>query len=290
MLLLSRQLPDAVPLPAEAQGFFLNVFQKAIQAPSVDALRSVYCMLNGACRGLHSLLPSDVRRKFDAGLCGILKTNAPGESSMLLSWVCGIVFATEHPEGITGMQTASASEQPVSTESLQQQWKTVSGQKLFGSMSYLYKTISLVCTNVMKIIYNGATDDDAAEVIRIASRVLQFVDQDVKDSWARQDQTTRTLFKKFPEKIAGLDPSSSLTLEALSFLVVLSGSRDLPQGLVERYEACISNISCIVDPESVSELLSVSLPLFAVRTLYKGTTHMTDQGRHECKIALSRRS
>ena len=190
MLLLSRQLPDAVPLPAEAQGFFLNVFQKAIQAPSVDALRSVYCMLNGACRGLHSLLPSDVRRKFDAGLCGILKTNAPGESSMLLSWVCGIVFATEHPEGITGMQTASASEQPVSTESLQQQWKTVSGQKLFGSMSYLYKTISLVCTNVMKIIYNGATDDDAAEVIRIASRVLQFVDQDVKDSWARQERIT----------------------------------------------------------------------------------------------------
>ena len=265
MLLLSRQLPEGILLPAEAQGFFLNLFQKAIQAPSVDTLKSVHCMLNGACRGLHSLLPSDVRRKFDAGLCGILKSNSLGESSMLLSWVCGIVFATEHPDGVTSIPAPSANEQPVSTESLQQQWKTVSGQKLFGSTSHLYKTISLVCTNVMKIIYNGAIDDDAVEVIRIASRVLQFVDQDVKNSWARQDQTTRTLFKKFPEKIASLDPSSPLMLEALSFLAVLSGSKELPQALVERYEACISNFGCMADPESASELLSVSLPLFAVR-------------------------
>ncbi|EDU49935.1 conserved hypothetical protein [Pyrenophora tritici-repentis Pt-1C-BFP] len=171
-----EHLPDGVLLPAEAQGFFLNSFQKAIQAPSVDTL---------------SLLPSDVRRKFDAGLCGILKSNSPGESSTLLSWVCGIVFATEHPEGVTSIQTPSANEQPVSTESLQQQWKTISGQKLFGSMGHLYKTISL------------------------------FVDQDVKNSWGKQDQTTRTLFKKFPEKIS-------------------------------------------VDPESASELLSASLPLFAL--------------------------
>ncbi|KAI2478748.1 DUF3584 multi-domain protein [Pyrenophora tritici-repentis] len=265
VLLLSRQLPDGVLLPAEAQGFFLNSFQKAIQAPSVDTLRSVYCMLNGACRGLHSLLPSDVRRKFDAGLCGILKSNSPGESSTLLSWVCGIVFATEHPEGVTSIQTPSANEQPVSTESLQQQWKTISGQKLFGSMGHLYKTISLVCTSVMKMIYNGATDDDAIEIIRIASRVLQFVDQDVKNSWGKQDQTTRTLFKKFPEKISGLDSSSTLMLEALSFFAVLSGSRELPLGLIERYEECISNFDCIVDPESASELLSASLPLFAAQ-------------------------
>ncbi|KAE8831942.1 hypothetical protein P3342_011214 [Pyrenophora teres f. teres] len=265
VLLLSRQPPDGILLPAEAQGFFLNSFQKAIQAPSVDTLRSVYCMLNGACRGLHSLLPSDVRRKFDAGLCGILKSNAPGESSMLLSWVCGIVFAMEHPEGATSIQTPNANEQPVSTESLEQRWKTISGQKLFGSMGHLYKTISLVCTNVMKIIYNGATDDDAIDIIRIASRVLQFVDQDVKNSWAKQDQTTRTLFKKFAEKITGLDTSSPLVLEVLSFYAVLSGSRGLPLGLVERYEECLSNFDFIVDPESASELLSVSLPLFAIQ-------------------------
>ena len=158
MLLLSRPLPKAIPLPATAQTFFLNVFEHATQQPNYDTLRSVYRMLNGACRRLYSLLPGDLRQRFDAELCNILRSKRVVQSSMLFLWAEGIVLLTEHPEGVASLQSLPTDEEPTSTERLKQHWTTPSGQKLFGSTKDSHKTIELTCLNVVWVLRGGIKD------------------------------------------------------------------------------------------------------------------------------------
>ncbi|USP82606.1 uncharacterized protein yc1106_09880 [Curvularia clavata] len=262
VLLLSRPLPEAVPLPATAQNFLLHVFEKASQSPNANALKSVYRMLNGACGQLHRLLPSNTRRRFDTELCRILQNNVSGESAMLLLWLCGIVIIVEHPDGIQDLHLSSASEQPVSTQTLMQQWVTPSGQKLFGSTKDLYKNMQMTCLNVLWLLKARLEDDETTEGLRIASRIMQCIDKDIRDSWLMQDKNA-LLFDKCRSRIEETAASPSVQLEAFSFFGQLSGSRSVPQNMVGRYASCLFTGICTTDPGNVSELLSTSLPEFA---------------------------
>lgn len=262
VLLLSRPLPDAVPLPAAAQTFLLHVFEKASHSPNPHSLKSVYCMLNGACGQLHRLLPSSARRRFDTELCRILQNNVSGESAMLLLWLCGIVMIVEHPEGLQRIHASNASEQPVSTQTLTRQWLTPSGQKLFGSTKDLYKNMQMTCLNVLWLLKAHGDEDDAAHGLRIASRIMQCIDNDIRDSWLKHEKGA-ALFEKCRSRIEEADVSPTTHLEALSFFGQLSSSRTLPQSMVKRYSSCLFGAVCTAEPDSISELLSVSLPRFA---------------------------
>lgn len=264
MLILSRPLPEAIPLPAVAQNFFLNVFENATQQPNYETLKSVYRMLNGACCRLYSLLPRDLRQRFDTELCNILRSPKVADSSLLFLWAEGIVLITEHPEGVEELQNLSADEEPTSTERLRQHWATPSGQKLFGSTSYLYKTIELTCLNVVWILRGGIQENEAIEGLRIASRAMQFIGQDVKDNWPRFQKKYAMLYEKCASKIQNSNASLSVQLEALSFFGILSSSQSLPQGIVARYESCILEAPRVAELEGFAEFLSVSLPIYAV--------------------------
>lgn len=263
VLLLSRPLPEAIPLPAAAQNFLLHVFEKATQSPNANALKSVYHMLNGACGQLHRLLPSNTRRRFDTELCRILQNNVSGESAMLLLWLCGIVIIVEHPDGIQRMHVSSASEQPVSTQTLMQQWATPSGQKLFGSTKDLYKNMQMTCLNVLWLLKAHPEEDETAEGLRIASRIMQCIDKDVRDGWLMIEKNA-ALFNKCRSRIEQTPASPSIQLEALSFFGQLSGSKNLPQSLLARYASCLFNGVCAAEPSGISELLSTSLQELAV--------------------------
>lgn len=262
VLLLSCPLPEAIPLPAAAQSFLLNVFEKASQNPNSDALKSVYRMLNGACAQLYRLLPSAARRRFDTELCRILQNNVSGESAMLLLWLCGIVIIVEHPEGIQPAHAFDTSHQPVSTQTLMQQWVTPSGQKLFGSTKDLYKNIQMTCLNILWLLKAPVDDDEeVTEGLRIASRIMQCIDIDIRDSWIKHEKGA-LLFDKCRSRIEESASSPTIQLEALSFFGQLSGSKKLSQSTVIRYASCVFDAVCTAEPAGISELLSVSLPKF----------------------------
>jgi hypothetical protein len=209
---------------------------------------------------------------------------------MLLLWICGIVLFAEHPEGVKAMQiSGSSSEPPVSTESLKQQWTTPSGQKLFGSLKDLYKTINLTCLNVLWILKGEVVGDEAIEGIRIASRVLRFIDRNVKDSWPKSDTMADSLFKRYPAKIVGSDITPPVLFEALSFYAVLAGPKSLPQEIVMEYEFSISKAARIADQDCIAENLSVSLPLFGVSAPCYCTDCTANRGSRKSKKALSGR-
>ena len=61
----------------------------------MNTLKPVYYMLNGACRGLYTLLPSDSARLLDDKLHQILTSRNAGECSMLMLWLFGVVTLAE---------------------------------------------------------------------------------------------------------------------------------------------------------------------------------------------------
>ncbi|KZM19682.1 hypothetical protein ST47_g9007 [Ascochyta rabiei] len=259
--LLSRPLPESIPLPASAQSFFLRVFERATQNPDVSTLQPVYRMLNGACRKLLGLLTTDVRQQFDRELCHILSSNGTGQNSMLLLWCFGIVILAEHPEDVHGSQDLGY-RQSVLTE---RQWKTVSGRKLFGSTSGLYKTINLTYLSVIWATKGdvGVSDAEAIEGIRIAVKALRFVDGEAREGWPSSSALAKNIFPKLPAKIMRRGINPAVQLEALCFYAMIAGANNLPIEVVTQYHCCLIALEHLTDASSLHEILEVSLPIFA---------------------------
>ncbi|KAF1934277.1 uncharacterized protein M421DRAFT_97228 [Didymella exigua CBS 183.55] len=262
--LLSRPLPETIALPAIAQTFFLRAFERASQNPDVSTLQPVYSMLNGACRKLLSLMPAEVRQQFDRELCHILSSNGTGQNSMLLLWCFGIVILAEHPEEFSESQKFGL-DQPTSTAGLDRQWKTASGRKLFGSLTGLYKTISLTYLSVIWAIKGdvGVSDAEAIEGIRIAVRTLSFVETEVRAGWPSSSALAKNIFPKLPAKILREGISPAIQLEALCFFAMITGANDLPMEIVIQYQRCLATLKELADSDALREVLLVSLPIYA---------------------------
>ncbi|KAF2691527.1 hypothetical protein K458DRAFT_353332 [Lentithecium fluviatile CBS 122367] len=247
--LLSRPLPESVSLPASAQSFFLRVFERATRNPHVGTLNPVYCMVNGTCRGLLSILPSESRQVFDAKLKHILSSSSTGQNSMLMLWCFGITILAEHPEA---MEASPALK-----------WETVSGRKLFGSE--VNKTINLAYLNVIWAAKGdvGVSDTEALEGIRIATQTLRFIDQRLRERWPTSGDFARNMFTKLPSKILRRGINPAVQLEALSFYAMIAGKDNLPADLVREFETALPKVLSLMDSESLEESLSTSLPLFA---------------------------
>jgi hypothetical protein len=246
-------------------------------------------MLNGACRQLHSVLPSDTRRQFDAALLNILRSDNAGKSSMLLLWVFGIVLLVEHSGEAKNKQSLLSTGGPFSTEISSQQWTTPSGQKLFGSAKAMHKTIYRIGLEVWLILKGEITDEEATDGIRIASRVLQSINREVLDSWPMSNKNHSMLFEKYPAKLVCSNIDQYVRLEALSFYAVLAGPQRLPREIVTLYESSISEVMREGDPDHIAETLSVSLPLYEVSaSCYRVNNTLTRTSRESKKILSDR--
>ncbi|KAL6712312.1 hypothetical protein ACN47E_000189 [Coniothyrium glycines] len=267
ILILSRPLPDSVLLPAAAQDFFLHVFRNAVQNPNIDTLKPVYRMLDGACRHLLGLLPHDIQQEFDRELCRMLSSNSAGKDSMLLLWCFGIVLLTERPDEVNQVQVrARNTMQPPSAANSKDQWRTSSGQKLFVSSKGIHKTITLTCMSVVWAMKGvGISDDEAEEGLRIASRVLHFVDKDSRRNWSASGPLAQNTMSKLLSKIDHSSAPKQVLFEALRFYALVTGHEGLQATIVTTFEECLMEWSLQADPEHLRETLSVSLPVFGPR-------------------------
>ena len=282
VLLLSGPLPESVPLPAAAQSFFLLVFKKAIQEPTADSLKSVYGMLNGACRQILSLLPLDAREQFDQELCRILRSNSAGSNVMLQLWSYGTVLCTERTEAIEDIQSSqSGPEQPISIESTKRKWKTIAGQKLFSSD----KLIKLVYLNVVAAVsaVDDVSDDAAIEGIRIASRTLRFVDRKARENWPKSSLVDENIFQKLPERMKRKTISPAVLLEALCFYTTIADKGNLSHEIVAQYEQCLMKVAHFADSDGLRETLALSLPVFAVSTPNSRDDFRANQSSRICR-------
>ncbi|KAF2643460.1 hypothetical protein P280DRAFT_422344, partial [Massarina eburnea CBS 473.64] len=254
--LLSRPLPQTVPLPASAQAFFLQVSERALAADSLDEneMRSVYYMLNGACRGLLSLLPYLTKLAFEEKLCRIISSDLKAEDCMLRLWCFGIIILVEHPEALGNGNP------PVSVAL---KWQSKAGKKIFEKD--VSKTLQIACLDVMWITkeHVDIKDTEALESIRIASRTLQLVEQNKRDGWATSAKHASQILTRLSEKALRSHINSSVQLEALSFFALISNGRGLSSELVVKYVAALIETMSVADTNYFEECVSMSLSLFA---------------------------
>jgi hypothetical protein len=222
----------------------------------------VYSILNGSCRDLLSLLPTDGREQFDQALSHILSSNGAGQNYMLMLWCFGIVLLAEH----SGESEHVRSSIENRTASPRKQWKTASGHKMFGSIDKVYKMISLTYLSVIFATKGdvGVSDDDAIEGIRIAVCTLRCVDRKVLRSWPTSSPLAKGTFTKLPLKILRANISPAVQIEALSFYSMVAGECSLPADIVTQYERCLINTAELVNPECLGETLLISLPIYSV--------------------------
>ena len=286
--LLSRPLPEFVMLPVSAQSFFLRVFERATQSPNVTTLQPVYSMLKGACRKLLALLPSGVRQQFDRELCQILSSNGTGQNSMLLLWCFGIVILAEHPEEFDGAHTI-APDHSNSPAHLEKQWTTASGRKLFGSLNGLYKTMNLTYLSVIWATKGdvGVSDTEAVQGIQIAVRTLRFIDTEARAGWPSSSGLARNIFPKLPAKILREGICPMVQFEALCFYALIAGANNLPTDTVTQYQCCLSSLEDLTEGDLLQEVLSVSLPIFAVSQIKVLDVKTANTGSLKCKTANS---
>ncbi|KAH7405858.1 hypothetical protein DE146DRAFT_649901 [Phaeosphaeria sp. MPI-PUGE-AT-0046c] len=264
VLLLSRPLPASIPLPASAQPFFLRVFERARQDPTVNTLKPLYSMLNGACRNLLSLLSVEKREQFDQVLSRILSSNGAGQDYMLMLWCFGIVLLVEHASDIGPPQSPLSSiELPIAT--IGRRWRTAAGHKMFGSTEKVYKTINLTYLSVIVATKGdiGVSDGDAVEGIRIAICTLRCVDGSDLKAWPKSSALAKGTFSKLPLKIMRLDIDPAVQIEALCFYSMVAGQGNLPTEIVTQYERCLLRATDLANAECLGETLLISLPLFS---------------------------
>lgn len=259
-----------MPLPASAQSFFIRVFERARQSPDVRTLKPVYSMLNGACRDLLSLLPTDRREQFDQVLSHILSSNGAGQNYMLMLWCFGIVLLAEHSGETQNLPSPIEN----GTASPKKQWKTASGHKMFGSIDKVYKMISLTYLSVIFATKGdvGVADEDAIEGIRIAVCTLGCVDRKALRAWPTSSALAKGTFTKLPLKILRANISPAVQLEALCFYSMVAGEGNLSKDIVTQYERCLTNAAELVAPERLGETLLISLPIYSVslRSIFCG--------------------
>ncbi|PVI06540.1 hypothetical protein DM02DRAFT_715038 [Periconia macrospinosa] len=259
--LLSRRLPDSVPLPASAQSFFLQVFERTTTADASDtrALRSLYYMLSGACVGLVNLLPFQTRQEFDEKIHFILSSPATGKNVMQMLWCFGLTILAEHPHVFSRDLDHEMGSVPTAL-----QWRTKAGKKIFQQGP---KTVNLACLGVVWATGDGADieDDEALEGIRIASRTVQFLEDSTRGGWRTSSTRASASFNKLASRIQRTDIDSGIQLEALRFYASIAGGSRIPPELVAEYGKSIGKTCLVAESQSWKECLSMSLPVFVVQ-------------------------
>lgn len=270
---LSEPLPEALPLPASAQSFFIHIFDKAVKSPSVITLGPIHSMLNGACRDLPGILPNKTRIAFDEQLCRILVSNSAQQDSMLLLWCFGIVLLAERSPSDIGTSVGSIAESAscsptASQEHSESKWKTPAARKLFGSAKSQMKTLTMTVLSVIWACKGevGVSNADAIEGIRIAIKTVEAIDIEIRRSWPTSSTFAKSMFHKVIEKALrdGIHPS--VQLEVFAFLAVIAGEEKLPTEVHKKYKTTLENITHLaIDNQQVAQSLTISLPKYAAR-------------------------
>lgn len=197
MQLLSDPLPEAVVLPESTKIFFLQIFHEAVKRPTVETFKPVYLCLKGACKGILRYLSPEAQTSIDEELRKVLKSKLTFENSALMLFCMGIVVLSEP-------------KQP----GHQQQWKTRSGQRIFGNLEDQARTINLTSLGLYGVLKgeSGSSVADSIEEMKIATRTIQCIEPSVRHEWSDSNPPFKSSLARIVDKVTrpGLLPEIQL--------------------------------------------------------------------------------
>lgn len=172
-------------LPSSTIQFFLKILHEAIKNPTAETLKPVYLCLKGACQGVFSYLSRETRNAIDEELRRILKTTSKLEQSSLKLFCMGTVIFSEP------------------TNSGKRQWKTRSGQLIFGSPEDQARTILLATLSIVGVLKSKVESSvsDVMEECRAATRTILCIEPSVRHGWLASDKSKENHYKHSLSKL-----------------------------------------------------------------------------------------
>lgn len=133
----------------------------------------------------------------------------------------------------------------------------------------------------------GVSDTEAVQGIQIAVRTLRFIDTEARAGWPSSSGLARNIFPKLPAKILREGICPMVQFEALCFYALIAGANNLPTDIVTQYQCCLSSLEDLTEADLLQEVLSVSLPIFAVSQIKVLDVKTANTGSLKCKTANS---
>lgn len=274
--LLSKPLPQNVPLPISAQEFFLKAFDDMIKSTNEHNLRLILTLLDGACRDLLGVLPDDRVEYIEEKAYELLKNfnakkqerNDQHQAQILCLGLMGVLAPSCKPQSRQVLPNAATPEEvpfvplqrPSSVKHLEQIPKLFSGSAAGATMRLsITLALGLLSTGVKEV------DERMVRDLKIVSQVLAIMPSSTRQAYLNHGHDVKFV-NKLIEKILrpGLHPG--VQLQGLVSIGLLHEGRRLPDAVVSAYS---KTVLAVRQPSTgyhtMAEAVSISLPCFAAQ-------------------------
>ncbi|KAK3707259.1 hypothetical protein LTR37_012260 [Vermiconidia calcicola] len=226
--MLSTPLPKNIPMPADVQTLFVQMFDYAAKEPSVASIRPIHRILKGTGALLLGVLSSHVLLRFEQHLFDILR-NIKGDhhfkgENHALSLYCLVIMKTiaTASSDQTKLSTSYYDTQELlaSTEVTSSKWTPDAVQQFFTEAKS-QKTMQLIVLQAMWACTatTGQCLDGRMENLVLANEVIDAVPSDLRASWRKANVM---VVRKLEDKALAPSLEMELRLQALCFILRLT--------------------------------------------------------------------
>jgi predicted nucleic acid-binding Zn-ribbon protein len=239
--LLSHPLPFDVALPATAQDFLLQLFDRAATQPNAVTVQQIHRLVYGACKPILGILSPGVLAHLEEYIFSILKSSSGVEDQSLGMYCLAIMrmilekFQTE--VGNDAMWPTFDH----SVDSSNSQW-TPDAIKQFFHGNKTHKTMQLLVLRVIWACRPESADPTGQGLtsVTLVNQILAGVSQAAVIEWSHKNAV---IVRKLQEKCLVPDMLPALRFQVLTFLSSLSDKVVLPTQATLFYERSLLELS-----------------------------------------------
>ncbi|KAI5201366.1 hypothetical protein E4T39_05197 [Aureobasidium subglaciale] len=238
--LLSHPLPSDVALPATAQTFLLQMFERAANQPNATTVRHIHRLVYGACKPILGVLSPGVLAHLEEYIFSILKSSSGVEDQSLGMYCLAIMRMI-----LEKFQTEVGSDDIWPTfdhpaDSSNSQW-TPDAIKQFFHGNKTHKTMQLLVLRVIWACRPESADptEQGLTSVTLVNQILAGVSQSAVIEWSHKNVV---IVRKLQEKCLVPDMSPALRFQVLTFLSSLSDKVVLPPQATLFYERSLLDL------------------------------------------------
>jgi predicted nucleic acid-binding Zn-ribbon protein len=239
--LLSHPLPSDVALPATAQDFLIQLFDRAATQPNAVTVQQIHRLVYGACKPILGILSPGVLAHLEEYIFSILKSSSGVEDQSLGMYCLAIMrmilekFQTE--VGNDAMWPTFDH----SVDSSNSQW-TPDAIKQFFHGNKTHKTMQLLVLRVIWACRPESADPTGQGLtsVTLVNQILAGVSQAAVIEWSHKNAV---IVRKLQEKCLVPDMLPALRFQVLTFLSSLSDKVVLPSQATLFYERSLLDLS-----------------------------------------------
>jgi hypothetical protein len=255
-----------VALPATAQDFMLQLFDRAANQPNAITVQQIHRLVYGACKPILGILSPGVLAHLEEYIFSILKSSSGVEDQSLGMYCLAIMRMI-----LEKFQTEVGNDEmwPTfehSVDSSNSQW-TPDAIKQFFHGNKTHKTMQLLVLRVIWACRPESADPTGQGLtsVTLVNQILAGVSQSAVIEWSHKNAV---IVRKLQEKCLVPDMLPALRFQVLTFLSSLSDKVILPSQATLFYERSLLDLSATFLKREYLDM-SLRLSLYRLSSTFK---------------------